>query len=597
MVPEKSPVRLFFSQVMNMISFAEIGVNPEIIKSLVELGFTAPTPVQEKVIPLLLKEQGDWISLAQTGTGKTAAFGVPLVQRIDTGCRETRALVLCPTRELCIQVAGDISTYGKHIHNLKTLAVYGGARIDQQISALRKGVHIIVATPGRLNDLLRRQAADISSIATVVLDEADEMLNMGFHKEISAILAETPTTRTTLLFSATMSREVKSIANKYMTAPQEIVIGRLNSGADNVRHQYYMVRAHDRFQALKRIVDLSPEMYGIIFCRTRQETQEVADKLGRDGYQAEALHGDLSQAQRDSVMGKFRRKNIQLLVATDVAARGVDVNDLSHVINYNLPDDLASYTHRSGRTGRAGKTGISISIIHQREGWRIKTIEKNLKKTFGRCQVPSGSEICNNRIMQRINTMLEEEVDIDRIEPLMPALREKLADLDRDELIRRFVALESGRLLEYYRNAPDLNVQATGNDRGRQNERDTGRRADRSRANFTRFHVNVGKNDGMAPERLIGIINQGSRHANIAIGKIELMRNFCFIEADSRFSDTVLHAFSHLMINGKKVSIEIAGGRQKEFPGRRPNDWKSGPNRSNRSAAGGRRRKVIRADS
>lgn len=542
------------------MSFIEIGVDPEVVRGLDELGFVSPTPVQEKVIPALLGADGDWISLAQTGTGKTAAFGIPLIQKMDIGSLKTQALVLCPTRELCVQVARDIEGFGKYISGLKTLAVYGGARIDTQINALRRGVHIIVATPGRLQDLMNRGAADISGIATVVLDEADEMLNMGFLEEISAILAATPEQKSTLLFSATMSREVKTIANRYMTDAREIVIGERNSGAENVQHHYYMVRAQDRFPALKRIVDLHPEIYGIIFCRTRQETQEVADSLMADGYQADALHGELSQVQRDLVMGKFRRKALQLLVATDVAARGVDVNDLTHVINYNLPDELASYTHRSGRTGRAGKEGVSISIIHQKEGWKVKAIERNINKSFKRCRVPSGREVCDNQIMHRIGLMLGGDIDQTQIEPLMPALKEKLAAFDRDELIKRFVALEAKRFIDDYRYAPDLNVDEQAKGPGQKKSRDGGRRNDRTR--FTRFHINVGKNDGMGPERLISIINQGARSKSIAVGKIELMRNFCFLEADSRFSAKVMSAFSRQKINGRNVQIAIAQNRE-----------------------------------
>lgn len=545
------------------MSFIEIGVHPEIIRGLTELGFESPTPIQEKVIPDLLHGNGDWISLAQTGTGKTAAFGIPLIQRIDTSRATTQALVLCPTRELCVQVARDFASFGKYFPEIKTLAVYGGARIDTQINALRRGVHIIVATPGRLQDLMNRGSADISGITTVVLDEADEMLNMGFQEEISTILAETPSQKSTLLFSATMSREVKTIANRYMTNPQEIVVGSRNSGAENVQHHYYMVRAQDRFAALKRIVDLHPDIYGIIFCRTRQETQEVADSLMQDGYHADALHGELSQAQRDLVMSKFRRKNLQLLVATDVAARGVDVNDLTHVINYNLPDDLASYTHRSGRTGRAGKTGISISIIHQREGWRVKAIEKTIKKSFKRCRIPSGREVCDNQIMHRIDAMLGEHIDHAQIEHLLPALQRKLADFDREELITRFVAQEAKRFIEYYRYAPDLNVDEKKDKKSnRKGDRNGGRNNDRGRTQFTRFHINVGKNDGMAPERLISIINRGARNSDIAVGKIEMMRNFCFLEADSRFSNKVMSAFSSQRINGKPVQIEVAGNRK-----------------------------------
>jgi ATP-dependent RNA helicase DeaD len=552
-----------------MDSFAALGVQPQVAQALNELGFTAPTPVQEQVIPVLLRQEGDWISLAQTGTGKTAAFGVPLVQQIDPAGRQTQALVLCPTRELCVQVARDLGAFAKNLPGIRILAVYGGARIDTQINALQRGAHLIVATPGRLNDLLRRGAADLSAIRTVVLDEADEMLNMGFLEEIGAILGQTPATRKTLLFSATMSREVATIAKKYMTAAREILVGQRNSGAENVRHLYYMVRAQDRFQALKRVVDLHPDIYGIIFCRTRQETQEVADRLIQDGYRADALHGELAQGQRDLVMAKFRRRNLQLLVATDVAARGVDVTDLTHVINYNLPDDLAVYTHRSGRTGRAGKAGISISIIHQREGWRIKAIERSINRSFEHGRVPSGREICANQIMHRINELCEQSVDFAGIEAILPAVAEKLAAMDREELIRRFVAREARDFLAYYQDAPDLDVCEKTGDRAQNNRKEPGRGRQWGAEQYTRFQVNVGKEDGVLPQRLIAIINSSAGRQRIAIGRIELQRNLSFIEADSRFADNVLHAFQRLMINGKKVSIEIAGTGKGERPGGR----------------------------
>jgi ATP-dependent RNA helicase DeaD len=557
-----------------MMTFAEIGVQAAIVHGLLLLGIETPTPVQEKVIPILLKEDGDWISLAQTGTGKTAAFGVPLIQLLDVKSSRTQALVLCPTRELCVQVARDMGDFARHVPGVRILAVYGGARIDQQISSLRQGAHIIVATPGRLQDLLRRGAADISTIRTAVLDEADEMLNMGFQEEISAILAATPAAKNTLLFSATMSREVSVIANRYMTDPREIIIGRRNSGAENVRHLYYMVRARDRYPALKRIVDDNPDIYGIIFCRTRLETQEVADKLMQDGYRADALHGDLSQNQRDLVMDKFRRKNIQMLIATDVAARGVDVNNLTHVINFNLPDETAVYTHRSGRTGRAGKNGTAISIIHQREGGKIRAIEKSMKQVFERRPIPSGREICEKQLVNMADTILAKKIDHEQIEPLLPVIREKLASLDREELIRRLVAKECAHILEYYRHAPDLNVQEAGAERGRKNGNEPQRKNSRDRALFTRFHVNVGKNDGIGPEQLIGIINNRSRSSRIAIGKIELTRNFCFIEADNRFADHVLQAFDHMTINNKKVRIEIAQPRPAGRPDRASLGWK-----------------------
>jgi ATP-dependent RNA helicase DeaD len=560
-----------------MMSFDDLGIRPELIRALSTLGFTAPTPVQEKVIPVLLGQTGDWISLAQTGTGKTAAFGIPLLQMIDTGKRQTQALVLCPTRELCVQVAGDMNAFGRYMPGLEILAVYGGARLDTQVNALKRGVHVVIATPGRLTDLIRRGAADISGIRTVVLDEADEMLNMGFQEDISAILERTPAARNTLLFSATMSGEVAAIANRYMTDPGEIVVGRRNSGAENVRHLYCMVQAGDRFPALKRIVDLHPEMYAIIFCRTRQETQEVADRLASEGYQADALHGELSQAQRDLVMAKFRRKNLQLLIATDVAARGVDVNDLSHVINYNLPDEIAAYTHRSGRTGRAGKGGTSISIIHQREGWKIRTIEKNINKPFERMPVPSGGEICARQVMHRISVLLAEQVDAAPVEALLPAVNEKLALLSREELIRRVVAVESKRFLECYRDAPDLNVREKAGGRGQGKFGDGSSGKVGKNRKFTRFHVNVGKNDGVLPQRLIAIINNGAGGNKIAVGKIELMRNFSFIEADSRFSAKVMQAFRQLMINGKKVTIDIAAAPRKDLPPGRDNTRRPGP--------------------
>ncbi len=576
-----------------MKTFKKIGVNKNIDKGLSELGFEAPTPIQEKVIPMLLEGQGDLISLAQTGTGKTAAFGVPLVQLTNSGSNKTQALVLCPTRELCVQVARDLKSFARHVLNVRILAVYGGAPIASQIVSLDKGAHIIVATPGRLHDLMRRGSANISSINTVVLDEADEMLNMGFQEEINAILDKTPDDKSTLLFSATMSKDVASIASRYMKNPREIVVGQRNSGAENVCHQYYMVRAKDRYPTLKRIVDVNPDIYGIIFCRTRHETQEVADKLMQEGYMAEALHGDLSQSQRDQVMRKFRNKSIQMLVATDVAARGVDVNDLTHVINYNLPDEIANYTHRSGRTGRAGKTGISVAIIHQRETGRIKAIEKRIRKKFERCMVPSGKEICEKQLVSQIDSIMSHEVDENLIEQYLPVIEENLASLDREDLIKRFVAYEFKRFLEYYRNAPDLNIkkEKAVKKGERRKEKDAKGRNGNSRSRFTRFFINVGKGDGIVPERLIGIINERTKVGNISIGKIELLRNFSFLEADSRFAEHVLHAFNHMIVNGKKVKIEVAQGKRPAYLDRKTEPFKYA---SKKSVAAGRKRKKRR---
>lgn len=545
-----------------MHSFIEIGINDDILKALTSLGFTEPTPVQEQVIPLMLERSVDLVSLAQTGTGKTAAFGVPLIQRTNNKSKKTQTLILCPTRELCVQVAKDLESYSKFVKGLKVLPIYGGSSIDQQIRALRKGVQIIVATPGRLNDLIRRRNVDISQVQYVVLDEADEMLQMGFQEELNAILEQTPAEKNTLLFSATMSREVKNIANRYMSDPVEMTIGQLNAGAENVRHEYYMVQARDRYPALKRIVDNCPSNYSIIFCRTRRETNDVASKLMQDGYNADALHGDLSQAQRDQVMQKFRSKNLQILVATDVAARGLDVTDLTHVINYNLPDDVSNYTHRSGRTGRAGSTGISVVLIQARERFRIKQIESKIKKKFKQCQIPTGAEICKTQLVSQVDVVTNVEVDHEQIDPLYAEIAEKFAHMDREKLIKKFVSLEFNRFLEYYKNAPDLNVNAKAKQQPGRSDRQQGqgkfsRPSDRDHQ-FTRFFLNVGRRDGIMPQGLLGKINDASGVGRIKVGKIEIMRNSALLEAESRFTPQILSAFQHVKINGKDVSIEVA---------------------------------------
>lgn len=438
-------------------SFEETGLKPEILKSLEEIGFEYPMPIQEKAIEAMLETEKDLIGLAQTGTGKTAAFGLPLVHLCDPKNKTTQAIVLTPTRELCIQVANDIEKFGKYIKGLRCLAVYGGSSIENQIRSLKKGIQIIVGTPGRTHDLIRRQKIDISSIRSLVLDEADEMLSMGFREELNAILAETPEQRQTLLFSATMPKEIAEMADNYMDDPVEIAVGQRNTGTENVKHHYYLVSARDRYLALKRLADINPNIYGIIFCRTRQETKDVADMLIRDGYNADALHGDLSQAQRDTVMNRFRNKSLQMLVATDVAARGLDVTELTHVINYNLPDELETYIHRSGRTGRAGNTGISIAIIHSREQYKIKTLEKKIKQPFERKMVPTGPEICEKQLFSLIDKMEKVEID-ERIEQYLPAISEKLEWLSREELIKHFVSVEFNRFLDYYKDAGDLNI-------------------------------------------------------------------------------------------------------------------------------------------
>ncbi len=561
-----------------MTTFEDIGINSDILKALSSLGFSEPTPVQAKVIPLMLEQQVDLVSLAQTGTGKTAAFGIPLIQRTTTKSKQTQGLILCPTRELCVQVARDIQALAKFSAGLKILAVYGGTRIDQQISALRRGVQIIVATPGRLNDLINRGRVDISAVKYVVFDEADEMLQMGFQDELNAILAKTPKEKNTLLFSATMSKEVASIAAKYMSNPVEMTIGKRNAGAENVTHEYYMVHAKDRYLALKRIVDNALNNYSIIFCRTRRDTNDVANKLIQDGYNADALHGELNQGQRDQVMKKFRNKSLQILVATDVAARGLDVNDLTHVINYNLPDDIAGYTHRSGRTGRAGRTGTSIAIIHMKELYRIRAIEKRIKKQFKKCRVPTGEEICQKQLVNLVDIVTNVTVDHDQINPLYAAIADKFAHLDREELIKKFLSREFNQFLEYYKYAPDLNVNEKA--ANRKNKKERGRKDSaptQGKQKFTRFFLNVGRRDGILPQGLLGKINGIPGIGRVQVGKIEIMRNSALLEAESRYITEILGAFEHTKINGKTVSIEVA--RSTHGGGTRPPKHRGTPRR------------------
>lgn len=555
-----------------MTSFKDLGINDNILKGISELGFTQPTPVQEKVIPLMLKEQVDLVSLAQTGTGKTAAFGIPLIHWVDPLKKQTQGLVLCPTRELCIQVAKDITAYSKYIPKLSILSVYGGTRIDQQMNKLRKGVQIVVATPGRLKDLLNRKAINLSHINYVVFDEADEMLQMGFKDDLTEILSYTPKEKNTLLFSATMPREVAMIAKKYMSNPVELTIGTKNAGSKNVRHEYYLIHPRNRYLALKRIVDNSPDIYSIIFCRTRRETHEVAGKLIQDGYNADALHGDLSQAQRDQVMGKFRCRNLQILVATDVAARGLDVTDLTHVINYNLPDEPAAYTHRSGRTGRAGRKGTAIVILAANEQYKLRQIEKKIQKKFIKCLVPTGAQICSKQLVKLIDEVTSVQVNEEQISPLYDDIAEKLAHLDRADLVKRFLSLEFNRFLEYYRNATDLNVtdmvqQGSRRDR---NKKDAFRDS-HPRQKYTTFSLNVGRRQGIVPQGIIGKINEIQDVGRIKIGRIEILRNSATLEVDSRYTAQVLGAFQQSEINGKTVSIEVARTipAKKKYKGKR----------------------------
>ena len=560
-----------------MTTFEQIGIESELVKGIADLGFENPMPIQEKVIPALLKQKKDVIALAQTGTGKTAAFGLPLIQLINIAFKQPQALILAPTRELCLQITNDLKNYAKHIRGLNIVAVYGGADMHQQLRALSKGAHIIVATPGRMDDLLnRRKKIDISAIETVVLDEADEMLTMGFKEELDAILEQTPETKNTLLFSATMPPEVKRISKNYMDEPLEISVGKRNIGAEHIDHICYQVQEKNRYLALKRIVDFHPNIYGIIFCRTREETKQVAKKLMQDGYNADAIHGDLSQAQRETVLQKFRMKNITLLTATDVAARGLDVKDLTHIINYNLPDEALLYIHRSGRTGRAGQKGVSIVISNLREKSKILKIEHLLKKKFDVQPVPTGRAICEKQLLEIVDNLQKTDVNDDEINSFLPAVYEKLAGLDKEEIIKRFIALEFNQFLEYYKRADDLMAptssnrdkeKRSGKDRNSKNRhqsRSEKQRMSRDKAEdgFTRFYINLGEKDKITPPELIGLVNKSTRSRSVNIGKIDIYRKFSFFEVDELYTDEVLAGFKNIKFHKRDVVVEITKGEQ-----------------------------------
>ncbi len=547
-----------------MKTFEQLGVASEIIKAIHELGFEQPMPVQEEVIPLLLAKTRDIIALAQTGTGKTAAFGLPIIQKINAKQKVPQALVLCPTRELCLQLSADLNDYSKYVNDVKVLPVYGGSSIDSQIRALKRGVQIIVATPGRLIDLLNRKVMSLDLVHTIVLDEADEMLNMGFTESIDDILSRVPKDRSMLLFSATMPTEIAKITKKYMDNPTEIVIGRKNEGALNVKHVYYMVTARDKYLALKRIADYYPNIYSIIFCRTRRETQEIADKLISDGYDADSLHGELSQSQRDLVMGKFRGKNLQFLVATDVAARGLDVDDVTHVINYGLPDDVESYTHRSGRTGRAGKNGTSISIIHIKEKGKIAQFERNINKQFEKRSLPTGDAICEKQLFNLVDKIEKVKVNESEIERLLPSIFRKLDWLEKEDIIKRIVSLEFNRLIEYYHNAeeiiePSVNSSRRDSDERRGEKRSSNRKSGGNRAEkgYTRIFINLGKMDGANPANLMGFINDHVTD-KVRIGRIDLLKNFSFFEVPEGEAKKVVNTFQGLFVEDRKLVVEVA---------------------------------------
>ena len=555
------------------MTFKELNLKADILSAIEELGYEQPMPVQEKTIPFMLEQTADLVALAQTGTGKTAAFGLPVLNMIDATRKQVQALVLAPTRELCIQIANDLKGYSKNMRGMRIVPVYGGEDIRTQLRQLDTPPQIIVATPGRLIDLIERGKIELGAIDFLVLDEADEMLNMGFKEDIETILERTPDSRRTMLFSATMPKEIAMIARKYMKNFEEITVGTKNSGSENVEHIYYVSQAKQRYLVLKRIVDLNPDIYGIVFCRTRQETKEVADHLMHDGYNADALHGDLSQAQRDTVMQKFRIRNIQLLVATDVAARGLDVSDLTHVINYNLPDDVEIYTHRSGRTGRANKKGVSVSIIHSKEKFKIKDIERMLKKSFEQQQIPNGLEVCKKQLFFLIDRMQNVEVNEEQILPYIPQIMNQLNDLSKEEILKRFVSLEFNRFLEYYKDADDLNYRERSNrdDRGERGQRaERGERGERGAksGNRIRLKMNIGEREGIDPKRFLGIVNDVTGDKSISIGAIEVTNKFTFFDVFADQVEKVVTAFageSDYIVSEAKGSKSFEGGRKPEY--------------------------------
>ena len=586
-----------------MSTFNELGLCAELLQAIEEQGYEHPMPVQEAVIPFLLnkEETADLVALAQTGTGKTAAYGLPILELIKSSSKSEKvmpkAVILSPTRELCIQISDDMEGFSKYLPDLTILPVYGGANIEPQIRALKAGVDIIVATPGRLVDLMKRGAANLSQIQYVVLDEADEMLSMGFQEELDAILEGVPQEHRTLLFSATMSQEIERIAQNYLREKREIQVGSRNEGAEHVNHIYYMVHAKDKYLALKRLVDFYPRIYAIVFCRTRMETQEVADNLIRDGYNADALHGDLSQQQRDLTMQKFRKHRTQLLVATDVAARGLDVDDLTHVINYGMPDDVENYTHRSGRTGRAGKKGTSLCIINLREKSKIRLVEKVIQKQFEKGTLPEPREICSKQLYHVIDDIERVEVDEEEIAPFMEEVQKRWAWLDKEDLIKRVLSREFGRFLQYYANAPEIET-VSGSEKGEKSSR---RKSDHTpEEGYTRLFLNVGKIDKMYAREIMGLINTNVKGDKVEIGRIDLMKSFAFVEVKNEDADRVIKAMKHgVTIKGRSVVVdrsEPAGkpegrrrGDAREMEGRRKVEGrKKKPSSESRSERKGR---------
>ena len=579
-----------------MKTFEELGVCAEIRRAIEELGFEQPMPIQEEVIPYLLGNRNDVIALAQTGTGKTAAFGIPLLQRINTAEKKTQAIVLSPTRELCLQITDDLKDFSKYMTGIRVTAVYGGTSIVNQINTLKRGVHIIVATPGRLIDLMKRGVAKLDDVHNVVLDEADEMLNMGFKEDMDEILSGVPEERNTLLFSATMSREIERIARTFLHEPKEIVVGSRNEGAEHVNHIYYMVNAKDKYLALKRIVDYYPRIFAIIFCRTKLETQEIADKLIRDGYNAESLHGDLSQQQRDLTMQKFRQHLTQLLVATDVAARGLDVNDLTHVINFGLPDDIENYTHRSGRTGRAGKKGTSISIVHSREKHKIRAIEKEIGKQFVEGEIPSPKDICTKQLYKVMDQIDKTDVDEEQIAPFMADINRRFDYMEKEELIKKIVALEFGKFLAYYADAPEISKPepAKREKKEKNKGKDSGNR--KPEKGFRRLFINLGKDDGFYPGEIMQFINRNVEGKKVAVGHIDLLAKIAYIEVPERDARRVMDGLNGAAYRNRNVRCNDADNTSEQ---RKAKHGKQTPPREERNSKrkGRKNKREIRMES
>jgi len=545
-----------------MKSFDDLGLSGQLVETIRQMGFESPTPIQEQAIPILLTGNTDLVGLAQTGTGKTAAFGLPLLELIDDSNRSTQALILAPTRELSVQITSDLEKFSAGMKNLSIVTVYGGASISDQIRKIRKGVHIIVATPGRLIDLLSRKVVDLTSIRYVILDEADEMLNMGFKEDIDDILSTMPKEKNVWLFSATMPREVREISKNYMNNPQEITMGERNQGNENIDHQYIVVDDRDKYLALKRFVDYTPDIFGVIFCRTKIDTQKIAEHLIKDGYNADSLHGDLTQMQRDRVMRSFKNKTLQLLVATDVAARGIDVTGITHVIHMNMPDEMEYYTHRSGRTARAGKKGISLAIISKKEIGRIQQVERSLKRKFSKISVPTGDEVCQNKLLALVHKVKQVEVNEEEIDSFLPEVYHELKDLSKEDIIKRFASIEFNRFLEYYRDAKDLNNKSDGRTRTYESSGDGG---DDQFITGDRIFINVGKMDDLEKGTLLGLICDFGEVTGDVVGKIDLKGAYSFFEVDKKYTEQIMKGFEGVEVRGRKVRLELSGPHKEQY--------------------------------